>query len=157
MPSIEILAVAQGHPLKVDDLPFAVIADSMRKSHRRPSRFQSDFDELDGILYHLGNANLKEDHAGRVFFAYKLLSPESKKVEATFLEFAGEVRRDVEAFMSRLIENSPTHRLVFTSDWQFGPDWTRHEPEVALHEFWRLHDTRQVHFNALYPIGGSPP
>ena len=83
---------------------------------------------------------------------YKLLSPESKKVESIFLEFAREYRRDAETFLHELIEDSRAHRLVFTSDWQFGPDWTRHKPELNLDDFWRLHDSRQIQLNALYPI-----
>ena len=39
-------------------------------------------------MYHLGNPSLKDDSEGRCFFAYKLLSEESKKVDADFLEFA---------------------------------------------------------------------
>jgi hypothetical protein len=154
MPSIEIVAVDQSRPAEVDGLPFAVLPDATLRSHRSHPRFQTDFDRVRGVLYHLGNPDLKTDHVGRCYFAYKLLSPESKKVEATFLEFAAEYRAAAEALLAGLLSDSPVHRLIFTSDWQFGPEWTRREPEVSLREFWRLHDLRELRLNALYPIAG---
>ena len=85
MPSIEIVAVGQSEPIEVDDLPFAVIVDRKLRSHRSHPLFQEDFDRVSGVMYHLGNPELKVDSAGRCFFAYKLLNEESKKGE--FLEF----------------------------------------------------------------------
>jgi hypothetical protein len=150
MPSIEIVAVQQQRPIDVAGFPFAVLTETKMKSHRSPSRFQSHFETLEGILYHLGNPDLKADHEGRCFFAYELLSPES--VEATFLEFAAEYRPYLEKFIGEVIRDSPTHQLIFTSDWQFGPEWTKHEPRLILDEFWRQHDLRRISLNALYPI-----
>ena len=155
MPSIEVLAVGQSRPVEVDGFPFAVAADAKLKSHRSPHpRFQDDFDSVSGIMYHLGNPSLKDNSDGRCFFAYKLLSEESKKVEADFLEFAPEFRPAVEMLLAKLIAESPTEELVFTSDWQFGPDWTKREPALRLSDFWKLHDSRRLLLNALYPIKG---
>ncbi len=155
MPSIEIVAIAQQCPSKVDDLPFAAMADFTLKSHRSQSRFQGDFDRLSGIMYHLGNPGLKTDHAGRRFFAYQLLSPASRKVESSFLEFAAEYRAAAQMFFEELLHNSPVGKLVFTSDWQFGPEWIKYEPELSLSEFWRLHDSHLIQLNAFYSIIGS--
>lgn len=155
MPSIEIVAVRQSQPIKVDGFPFAVVADAKLRSHRSPHpRFQDDFDRASGIMYHLGNPTLKSDSAGRCFFAYDLLSEQSKKAEADFLEFAPEFRPAAEMMLAELIAESPAEELIFTSDWQFGPDWTKREPALALSEFWKLHDSRRLLLNALYPIKG---
>jgi hypothetical protein len=155
MPSIEIIAVGQSRPIEVDGYPFAVVADAELHSHRSPHpRFQEDFDRVSGIMYHLGNPSLKGDSAGRCFFAYKLLSEESKKVEADFLEFASAFRPAAESMLAELIAESPTEALIFTSDWQFGPDWTKREPALPLSEFWKVHDSRRLLLNALYPIKG---
>jgi hypothetical protein len=155
MPSIEIVAVGQSRPIKVDGFPFAVAVDAKLKSHRSPhSRFQEDFDHVSGIMYHLGNPSLKDESAGRCFFAYKLLSDESKEVEAEFLELASPFRRAAEMMLVELIAQSPIGELIFTSDWQFGPDWTKREPALRLSEFWKLHDSRRLLLNALYPIKG---
>jgi hypothetical protein len=152
MPSIEIVAVDQLRPIEVAGFPFAVLADNKLRSHRSHPRFQNDFDGLSGVLYHLGNPNLKADHVGRCFFAYEVLSEESKKAESTFLEFAPEYRSAAELLLRDLMVDSPVHRLVFTSDWQFGPDWTKREPAVSLEEFWGLHDSHHLQLNALYQI-----
>lgn len=155
MPSIEIVAVGQPRPIEVDGFPFAVVADAKLKSHRSPHpRFQEDFDRVSGIMYHLGNPSLKDDRAGRCFFAYDLLSEESRKVEADYLEFAPAFRPAAETMLAELIAGSPTEEVIFTSDWQFGPDWTKREPALSLTEFWRLHDSHRLLLNALYPIKG---
>jgi hypothetical protein len=41
--------------------------------------------------------------------------------------------------LAELIAASPTEELIFTSDWQFGPDWTKREQALSLSEFWKLH------------------
>ena len=152
MPSIEILAVEQPRATSFEHLPFAVLADPSRRSHRSPSRFQSDFDQLPGVLYHLGNPDLKTDWAGKCFFAYKLLSRESQRVTSDFLEFAPEFRPHVQELLTELLAQSPALRLFFTSDWQFGPDWTKRESGISLDQFWALHDSHRLLLNALYPI-----
>jgi hypothetical protein len=155
MPSIEIVAVGQSRPIEVDGFPFAVAADTQLKSHRSPQpRFQEDFDRVSGVMYHLGNPSLKGDSEGRCFFAYKLLSEESKRVDADFLEFDPALRSAAESMLAELITASPKEELIFTSDWQFGPDWTKREAPLSLSEFWMLHDSRRLLLNALYPIKG---
>jgi hypothetical protein len=155
MPSIEIVAVGQSRPIEVGRFPFAVVADAKLKSHRLPHpRFQEDFDRVSGIMYHLGNPSLKDDSAGRCFFAYKLLSEESKKVDADFLEFGASFRSAAESMLAEMIASSPTEELIFASDWQFGPDWAKREPALSLSEFWKLHDSRRLLLNALYTIKG---
>ena len=155
MPSIEIIAVGQSRPIEVEGFPFAVVVDPQLKSHRTPhARFQKDFDNVSGIAYHLGNPDLKDANAGSCFFAYDLLSEESKRVDADFLEFAALFRSAAESLLVTLIAGSPTEELIFTSDWQFGPDWTKREPTLRLDEFWKLHDSRRLLLNALYPIKG---
>ena len=154
MPSIEILSIDQVQPIEVARFPFAVLPDDRRRSrrsHRSKARFQEDFDRVSGILYHLGNPNLKSSHSGRLLFAYELLSEDSKH-GANFLEFAPDYRIAAQSLLAELMAGSPVHRLLFTSDWQFGPEWTRREPAVTLDEFWRLHDARRVLLNALYPM-----
>jgi hypothetical protein len=156
MPSIEIIAIGQYQPIEVDTFPFAVRADMTLKSHRSPRpRFQEDFDRASGIIYHLGNPGLKGDRAGRCFFAYNLLSAQSKKYGGGFLEFAAEFRHAAERLLTDLIADSPSEELIFTSDWQFGPDWTKREPSLSLGEFWQLHDSQRLLLNALYPIKGK--
>jgi len=70
MPSVEIICLRQVEPLQFDSLPFAVEAESMLISHRLPSHFQSDFDQLSGCIYHLGSLELKTTHPKGAYTAY---------------------------------------------------------------------------------------
>jgi hypothetical protein len=156
MPSIEIVAVNQLHPTDFSHLPFAVVSETTLRSHRTPSsKFQHYFDKLSGVIYHLGNPDLKVDSKGRCFFAYKLLSRPSQEMDESFLEFAEPYRPHVAAMLEQLMRDSSVQRVIFTSDWQLGPDWVKHEPPIALDEFWRLHDSHHLLLNALYPINPS--
>jgi hypothetical protein len=155
MPSIEIVCVGQAEPLEFGPLSFALIADSRLVSHRRPKPlFQSDFDQLTGCMYHLGNPDLRSGSRRRPFFAYDLLS-ETSQDSAIFFEFAGEHRPDAVRVLSALLAASPEGRLLFTTDWQFGPENSERYPPVTLQGFWRLHDERRLRLNAAYPIVGA--
>jgi hypothetical protein len=87
------------------------------------------------IEHHLGNPSLKHGSAVRCYFAYKLLSEESKSGAADFLEVAPAFRPAAESMLAELIAASPAKELIFTSDWQFGPGWTKREPELPISEF----------------------
>jgi hypothetical protein len=79
---------------------------------------------VSGSLYHLGNNELSG--LGGAFFASDLLSLESRDADApTFLEFAQSHVASVHSLLDWLIRNSPDSRLLFTSDWQFGPEGTQ--------------------------------
>lgn len=51
-----------------------------------------------------------------------------------------------------LVGKSPESELIFTSDWQFGPDHTLRLGRVTLSEFRALHDSGDVLLNALYQV-----
>ncbi len=152
MPSIEIICVAQLAPLTFDDLSIAVESGTDLKSHRIPKAlFQRDFAAPKGCIYHLGNPDLKTRRSGRVFFAYGLLSDRSRSA-VEFLEFRPEFIPATHDLLASLMESSPVHRLLFTSDWQFGPRRPFRSPLVTLDEFWSLHDSHRLRINAAYPI-----
>lgn len=155
MPSIEILAVGQVDPdallAECAELAFAVAVDPARQSHREPSRFQADFDRLPGVLYHLGNADLKNPEASGHFFAYDLLSRGAKVGDGPF-RFARKYRGAVEELLEALLEQRGVARLLFSTDWQFGPPWTLREDEISLAGFWLRHNRGELRLNALYPI-----
>jgi hypothetical protein len=152
MPSIEVVCIGQTEPLELGPLSFAVVSGTRLVSHRTPTPlFQSDFDQLEGCMYHLGNPELRSKARTGTFFAYELLSESSRHGEP-FLEFADEHRPDVGIVLSALLAASPEGRLLFTSDWQFGPEGAKRHPAVTLAEFWRLHDARTLRLNAAYAI-----
>jgi hypothetical protein len=153
MPSIEIACIGLESPLEPPPTSFAVAYEGGLKSHRSPCpRFQSQFDQLSGSLYHLGNPGFAGTKAGP-FFAYDLLSEASRHAESpSFLEFAPEHEASVRELLSWLLQVSPQSKLLFTSDWQFGPGGSRTLPQASLNEFWRLHSQRRLLLNAAYPL-----
>lgn len=149
MPTIEIVSV--GAP-PVLDLPkyetFAYEYESELEGHR--GLFQHLFDQLNGVIVHLANKDLED--AGSGWFAGHLMTWDH---EDDSLVFESHVAADVSDMMIRLLEASPTGELTFSSDYQFGPEEPRlHEALLSLEQFWGLHNSAQLRFNAYYRIRG---
>jgi hypothetical protein len=156
MPSIEIACIGLSTPLRPPPTSFAVVCEPGLTSHRSPTpRFQADFDGLSGCLYHLGNPQFAGSDRG-AYFAYDLLSPRSVESDPpSFLEFDPVHVASARSFLQWVLAASPARRILFTSDWQFGPDWTRSLGPISLTEFWNLHDSRNLLLNAAYPIANA--
>ena len=153
VPTIEIACVALESPLEPPATSFAVAYEAGLKSHRTlKPRFQLAFDCLAGSLYHLGSPQFAGSNTGP-FFAYEVLSEESRHAEPpSFLEFAPEHLESARELLAWLLKASPEGKLLFTSDWQFGPAPARRFDAVGLDEFWQLHDSQNLRLNAAYPI-----
>lgn len=153
MPSIEIACLGAVAPPSPPSTSFAVVYEDGLRSHRSPSpRFQSDFDALSGALYHLGNPELRGTD-GTAYFAYDILSEASRGAESpSFLEFDLAHAHSAKALLQWLLTVSPVGQVLFTSDWQFGPEWTQRPDPIDATEFWRLHDSRELLLNAAYLI-----
>ncbi len=129
-------------------LPFAVHAENRLKSHRWPSPlFEEDFHRLRGCMYHLGSPELKDPTYPYRYTASALLE---EWWEA--LRFKPEFRGHVRRLLEDLLGSSPEGKLVFTSDYQFGPSPRRYRRPRTLDEFWELHDTGRLRANALYVL-----
>ena len=154
MPSIEIVCVGQRLPLDLPELPFAIQSEPELLSHRGPEpRWQADFDRLDGWIYHLGNPDLRYRSDATFFFAWELLSDRSRHDARGVLQFDGQFHQALHWLLARLVTASPVGRIVFTSDWQSGPDAsTRGRFDTLLH-FWQAHDAGRLHLNGFYEIG----
>ncbi len=150
MPSIEILCVGATTPEPPPETSFAVIGDPSRQSHRGPKpRFQGDFDRLEGVLYHIGNPEFASNPDGP-FFAYDVLSEASRHASPrSFLEFAPSHIGSARRLLEWILASSPPGRLIFTSDWQFGPSRTRRFDGLDADEFWRRHDSRRLQTGGL--------
>lgn len=153
MPSIELVCIGQSKPVDCSNYPFAVEASSEIVSHRTPApRFKSDFDGLTGVIYHLGNPNLKVRNHG-AYFAYELLSEASRSAEPpSALEFRPEYAAAVFELLAILVHESPQSEVLFTSDWQFGPDHTLRLGRVSLADLQGLHESSALLLNALYTV-----
>ena len=153
MPSIEIICVEQTEPIQLPDLPFAVEAENKLASHRSPSPlFQPDFNELSGCSYHLGNPALRNPATCGCYTAYELLSKDKGTEWWDIIHFAPEFAPSVRVLLEQLLSASPSSKVLFTSDYQFGPNAKRYKRPLALERFWQLHDEKKLSMNALYPL-----
>lgn len=143
MPTIEIVSI--GCP-QIPDLPrypsLAYIAETTLQSHRE--LFQSVFDSLSGVIVHLANKEL-EGEEDRIWFAGRLMNWEDDEA----LVFLPDAHSDVTDLMQHLIAASPHHRIIFSTDYQFGGE--RQEcGETTLTDFFDLHDRQALRYNTLY-------
>jgi hypothetical protein len=142
MPSVEIICVNQLEPIDYSNVPFRVYAENELVSHRTPSPlFQADFDNLKGCIYHLCQ------HPKGAYTAGGLLTQ-----WWDILHFKDDYSPYIKQMLQELLEASPIKRLVFTSDYQFGPDEKRYKRPITLARFWEIHDAKKLRVNALYPI-----
>ncbi|HLM59363.1 MAG TPA: hypothetical protein VK308_01040 [Pyrinomonadaceae bacterium] len=140
MPTIEIVCVAQTEPLDFSDLPFAVLAENKLVSHR--GLFQSDFDKLQGCIYHLGNPDLRNNNVF-AFFAYELINDAiQENADEDYLKFDDEFVPHIKAMLNQLIAASPLGRITFNSDWQFGTRDVRRLAAISEQQFWQLRRLR---------------
>jgi hypothetical protein len=104
-------------------------------------------------MYHLGSPFCSEPGYGGPFYAYELLSRRSQDGEAGgVLEFAPEFQPAVELLLDLLLGFSPEGLLLFTSDWQFGPEVAMRSSPLGAGEFWRRHAAGRLRVNTLYPV-----
>lgn len=171
MPTIEIVA------LKCETLPnlpsfenFAYIAEKQLQSHR--GIFQSEFDQIAGIILHLGNKDL-EGQEGGGWFAGQLIKWGDEDViipqieedsggeqwwgeDQSFLfRFAPEVFKELKKLLELLLEQSPVKQLYFTTDYQFGPSESMKRLNYSLRRFFEEHDNSGLRWNCLYQIRGD--
>lgn len=154
MPAIEIVCIGQKSPARFRRVPFAVLSECGKlQSHYHASRFQPDFDRLEGCIYHLGCPHLRRSRT-KTFEAYDLLSTNCHNQWPAFvyLEFEWTFMPSLRKMLRALLERSPVKRLVFTSDYEFSPSRTRRIRQISLGEFWAIHQKKRLCFNALYNI-----
>jgi len=150
MPSIEILCVRPCGTVMVGDLPFPVHVSPDRRSDRGPRPlFQADFNAHRGVLYHLGNPGWRP---GTPFFAYELLADTGDGANDEIFELGRAFVPSAQLLLERLIAASQVGRLLFTTDWQFGPQHVVRGGPYSLAEFWSEHDRRRLAINAAYWI-----
>lgn len=142
MPSVEIVCVGQPEPTAFEDMPFRIDAENRLLSQRTPSPlFQADFDTLNGCIYHL----IKQSKGACT--AVELLDAWWGE-----LQFKPEYIPHLHRILSELLASSPEGKVLFTSDYQFGPKRRRYKRPISLDKFWTLHAAGKLWANALYPL-----
>ena len=151
MPSLEIICIDQQEPTDFPNLPFRVKAENVLVSHRRPDPlFQSDFNRLQGCIYHVLDKNS--------LTCYDLLvrdwhdeqgNPNDFDEKVEFREEYAEAMKQV---LEQLLDSSPIGQILFTTDYQFGPmEAQRHGP-LSFTIFKELYNAGKVRMNAAYLI-----
>lgn len=151
MPSLEIICIGQTRARDFSFLPFHVEAERERLSHRGAnSLFQSDFDALSGCIYHLGGSCLRFPSV-RKRHAYTAADLCTEWWDC--IHFKPRYRLGVAILLDTLLNDSPEGRLLFTSDYQFGPTETRRfQRPLTPMSFWRRHDAGLLRTNAAFTL-----
>jgi hypothetical protein len=153
MPSIELLCIDQQEVLEFSDLPFALIADSAPRSHRTLPLFRTELSRLHGCMYHVGNPQCSESDYQGAFFAYEVLTEESRHRQRNrYFEISPQFRDGFRRLILGLLDSSPAGSVFFYTDWQFGPKKPFRGGVVSESEFWREHDTHRLKLNGCYTI-----
>ena len=154
MPSLEIICIGQSEPLDFSDLPFVVKAERELKSHRSPCPlFQQDFDKLTGCIYHvLDNC---QPGCGTCF---ELLIRDwhdecgNSNGRDENVEFRNEYANGMKRMIERLLEDSPIGQVLFTTDYQFGPEPAQRFGPMTFAAFKDLYNAGHVRMNAAYLV-----
>ncbi len=150
MPSLEIICINQAEPSNFSYLPFKVVAEKQLISHRGSSSlFQADFDQLEGCIYHL----LDEKRVT----AYWLLVRDwyykgNSNGRDYNVEFIDEVSLPVKDMLQQLLLASPVGQILFTTDYQSGPETVERHGPLPFAEFCQLHNEGAIRMNASYLI-----
>lgn len=154
MPSLEIICINQQKPSDFSQLPFIVEAEKELVSHRTPAPlFQLDFDKLSGCIYHLldGNSPTCYDLLVRDWYDSEGNS-NSRDDNVVFRdEYAAVLKRVLE----ELLSSSPVGQILFTTDYQFGPEVTQRFEPMPFVEFQELYNAGKVRMNASYLVTAS--
>lgn len=131
-------------------MPFVVKSENKLVSDRWPSPiFKSDFDNLSGCMYHLRDGGptcfdlLKKDW-------YDQDGNKTESVEN--IKFKDEFAEHVKNLLQSLLIASPVGKILFTTDYQFGPKDVEKNGPITFIEFWTLHDSGNIRMNASYLI-----
>ncbi len=147
MPSLEIICLNQLEPSNVSHLPFIVEAEAKLVSHRSPKPlFQADFDQLKGCIYHFLDGGVT---------AYDLLKRDWYHGDDNSddnVEFIEEYAPSVKEFLQQLLAVSPVGQILFTTDYQFGPDSGEKYGPLSFDEFWKMHDAGKIKMNHSYLV-----
>lgn len=154
MPSLEIICIGQEEPITFSNLPFEVEAERELRSHRSPHPlFQADFDQLQGCIYHV-----LEPGGITVFELLKRNwydDEGNSNGQEENVEFLAEIAPAMYKLLTVLLTSSPSDRVVFTTDYQFGPEEAKRFGSIPLAEFWKLHNAGRVRMNSLYNLIAS--
>lgn len=151
MPSIEIICLAQKHPIDCSKFSFRIETGSELVSHRlHSSHFQRDFDSMEGCIYHLLGSKGPT--------AFELLKKDwyddngDSNEQDDNIEFIATHNSCFINLVKTLIDKSPVKKIVFTSDYQFGPEIFKRFDEMSMDDFIEEYKNKRLRMNSLYVV-----
>lgn len=145
MPTIELISLNAG---TIPQLPsyssFAYIVEPDLVSHR--GLFQHIFDRCKGYIVHLGNKEFENNKDG-FWYAGRIMNWEEDAVV-----FLKETLSDLMDLIQRMIDSSPNNEILFSTDYQFGPQKPVDFGAVFIDEFYELHRLKKLRWNSIYKI-----
>jgi hypothetical protein len=166
MPTIEIVSVnATDIGLTQLDFQVAIIEEYKLEGHR--SLFYDHLLQYQGTIVHIGNPDFRTDKDNG-FFAGHLIDweidskrtiiipqgTETGKNQQYQFKFLDYFRADIEKILEVALDRSPDRRVLFLTDYQFGPETAEFEIIYTIMDFWSLHDKDGLRFNTLYEMYG---
>lgn len=170
MPTIEIASInAAGLGLNQADFEVAILEENKLESHR--SLFYDLLRVQQGAIVHIGNPNFKNNTDGG-FYAGGIIDwsldeqayiyiPDDAAGEASagtganqqfMFKFLDAYKPDIDALLKVALDKSPLKKIVFLTDYQFGPENGRVEAIATISAFWAQHDAEGLRLNTLYEI-----
>ena len=148
MPTIEIVCVEQAQPLELPEFSFALRSENEPISHR--GLFYEELKNLKGCIYHLGNPDQRGRGEG-FYYASDLLNWRLDEYDR--LKFLPQFVSEIQGLLANLLEASPVQTLIFSSDYQFGPNIVRrYKRPLTYEKFWQKHEAEELWLNARYFI-----
>lgn len=164
MPTVEIIAVGCE---VVPEFPsfsmFDLEAETELQSHRWI--FQEVFDKTTGIIVHLLNKGPGPSFADQLFEWSQdgyIVIPETDPAhgddqwqgedQENDLRFLPTVIPELKYLFEMLLHCSPTNRIYFSTDYQFGPGKALQKEGYTVSSFFKEHDESHLRFNTLYHI-----
>ena len=166
MPTIEIASInAKELGLKQADFGVAIMEEKELQSHR--GLFHHIFQQYNGAIIHIGNPELRNQNDGG-FFAGNIIdwsidshvdlsisevNMDEIGANRQFLfKFLSEIKPDIDRLLKIALEKSPIKRVLFLTDYQFGPEKAQTEIIYSVSAFWSQHDNDGLRFNTLYEM-----
>jgi hypothetical protein len=161
MPTIEIISVDCP---EIPELPafrsFSFEAESVLQSHR--GLFQSRFNEVSGVIVHLGNKRADGKFGGSAGNLIDweehqtLILPEADDTwngdnQISEFRFISSIFGDLRALIIILMESSPRKEVWFSTDIQFGPSRISEE-NTTLDRFFQQMESSVLFWHRLYRI-----
>ena len=169
MPTIEIVSInAEEIRINQADFEVAIIKENKIESHR--GLFCDLLRQQNGVIIHIGNPDFKYEKEGG-YFADEIIDWDFEPTEIFLPEFdendaadnkgtnqqikfkfLKQYIPDIDKLLKIALGNSPTKKVYFLTDYQFGPEDGKTEILYTLMDFWTQHDNDGLRLNTLYEM-----